>query len=121
MRVGLSGVVGGGRGRDFHIYTGPEGKPDGESRFPLSLKTEGVFNTKLSINKKMMSLFDFIDFDFLFLTSNGRNLSFHFCGDNDDDAFPFRFLVFSAYSSNPQHKKDTNNVFFFFFFPLSFP
>jgi hypothetical protein len=27
----------GGRGRKSLIYTGPEGKPGGESRFPLSL------------------------------------------------------------------------------------
>ncbi len=33
-------------------YTGPEGKPGGESRFPLSLKTDGVFNTKLFKKKK---------------------------------------------------------------------
>ena len=45
----------------------------------------------------MMSLFDFIDFDFFFLISNGRYLSFHLCGDYDDDDFPFRFLVFPAY------------------------
>ena len=41
----------GGRGRKFLIYTGPEGKPGGASRFPLSLKTDGVFNTKLSQKK----------------------------------------------------------------------
>jgi hypothetical protein len=34
------------------IYTGSEGKPGGESRFPLSLKTDGVLNTKLSLKKK---------------------------------------------------------------------
>ena len=53
MRVGLSGVVGEGRGRNSLIDTGPEGKPGGESRFPLSLKTDGVFNTKLSLKKKI--------------------------------------------------------------------
>ena len=37
----------GREGEKFLIYTGPEGKPGGESRFPLSLKTDGVFNTKL--------------------------------------------------------------------------
>ena len=42
----------GGRGRNSLIYTGPEGKPGGESRFPLSLQTDGVLNTKLSIKKK---------------------------------------------------------------------
>ncbi len=48
----------GGRGRNYLIYTGPEGKPVGESRFPLSLKikTDGVLNTKLSIKKKEQSL-----------------------------------------------------------------
>jgi hypothetical protein len=37
-------MIGGGslRGRNSLIYTGPEGKPGGESRFPLSLKTDGV-------------------------------------------------------------------------------
>ena len=34
-----SGVVG---GENYLIYTGPEGKPGGESRFPLSFKTDGV-------------------------------------------------------------------------------
>ncbi len=42
MRAWLSGVVGGGRGGNSLIYTGPEGKPGGVSRFPLSLKTDGV-------------------------------------------------------------------------------
>ena len=42
----------GREGEKFLIYTGPEGKPGGESRFPLSLKTDGVFNTKLSLKKK---------------------------------------------------------------------
>ena len=41
----------GREGEKFLIYTGPEGKPGGESRFPLSLKTDGVFNTKLSFKK----------------------------------------------------------------------
>ena len=39
----------GREGEKFLIFTGPEGKPGGESRFPLSLKTDGVFNTKLFI------------------------------------------------------------------------
>ena len=34
-------------GEIFLIYTGPEGKLGGESRFPLSFKTDGVCNTKL--------------------------------------------------------------------------
>ena len=42
----------------------------------------------------MMSLFDFIDFDFFFLISNGRYLSFHLCGDYDNDDFPFGFWSF---------------------------
>ena len=37
----------GREGEKFLIYTGPEGKPGGESRFPLSFKTDGVCNTKL--------------------------------------------------------------------------
>ncbi len=37
------------------IYTGPEGKPGGVSRFPLSLETDGVFSTKLSKKKKKRS------------------------------------------------------------------
>ena len=41
----------GREGEKFLIYTGPEGKPGGESRSPLSLKTDGVFNTKLSKKK----------------------------------------------------------------------
>jgi hypothetical protein len=44
-----------------------------------------------------MPLFDFIDFDSFFLMSKGRTLSIHLCGDYDDDDFPFRFLVLSAY------------------------
>ena len=42
----------------------------------------------------MMSLFDFIDLDFFFLISNGRYLSFHLCGDYDNDDFPFGFWSF---------------------------
>ncbi len=44
----------GGRGRNSLIYTGPEGKPGGETRFPLrlSLITDSVLNTKLSTKKK---------------------------------------------------------------------
>jgi hypothetical protein len=47
----------GREGEKFLIYTGPEGEPGGESRFPLSLKTDGVlvFNTKLSLKKKKFS------------------------------------------------------------------
>ena len=41
----------GREGEKFLIFTGPEGKPGGASRFPLSLKTDGVFNTKLSTKK----------------------------------------------------------------------
>ena len=44
----------GREGEKFLIYTGPEGKPGGESRFPLSLKTDGVFNTKLLKKKKIV-------------------------------------------------------------------
>ncbi len=42
----------GREGEKFLLSTGPEGKPGGASRFPLSLKTDGVFNTKLSQKKK---------------------------------------------------------------------
>ena len=42
----------GREGEKFLIYTGPEGKPGGESRFPLSFKTDGVCNTKLFKKKK---------------------------------------------------------------------
>ena len=45
----------GREGEKFLICTGPEGKPGGESRFPLSLKTDGVFNTKLFKKKKKKS------------------------------------------------------------------
>ena len=41
----------GREGEKFLIYTGPEGKPGGESRFPLSFKTNGVCNTKLKKKK----------------------------------------------------------------------
>jgi hypothetical protein len=37
----------GGRGRNYLIQTGPEGKPGGESRFPLSLKTDGVLKIQI--------------------------------------------------------------------------
>ena len=50
----------GREGEKFLIYTGPEGKPGGESRFPLSLKTDGVFNTKV------INLFIIIFFIFFF-------------------------------------------------------
>ena len=33
----------GREGEKFLIYTGPEGKPGGESRFPLSFKTDEFF------------------------------------------------------------------------------
>ena len=36
----------GREGEKFLIYTGPEGNSGGESRLPLSLKTDGVFNRK---------------------------------------------------------------------------
>ena len=39
-------------GGEISLFTGPAGKPGGASRFPLSLKTDGVFNTKLSKKKK---------------------------------------------------------------------
>ena len=39
----------GREGEKFLIYTGPEGKPGGASRFPLSLKTDGVFQYKVII------------------------------------------------------------------------
>ena len=42
----------GREGEKFLVSTGPEGKPGGASRFPLSLKTDGVFNTKLFKKKK---------------------------------------------------------------------
>ena len=43
MRGGLTERSSRGReGEKFLIYTGPEGKPGGESRFRLSLKTDGV-------------------------------------------------------------------------------
>ena len=45
----------GREGEKFLIFTGPEGKPGGESRFPLSLKTDGVFNTKLFTKKKIIA------------------------------------------------------------------
>ena len=45
----------GREGEKFLIYTGPEGKPGGESRFPLSFKTDGVFNTKLLKKKRSSS------------------------------------------------------------------
>ena len=51
---GAGGAERSSRGREgekFLVSTGPEGKPGGASRFPLSLKTDGVFNTKLSKKK----------------------------------------------------------------------
>ena len=36
-----------GEGEDSLIYMGPEGKPGGESRFPFSLKTDGVLKYKV--------------------------------------------------------------------------
>ena len=42
----------GREGEKFLIFTGPEGKPGGESRLPLSFKTDGVFNTKLFKKKQ---------------------------------------------------------------------
>jgi hypothetical protein len=53
VRAWLSGVVGGGRGRNSLVYTGPEGQPGGESRFPLSLKTDGVLKYKVVIKIKI--------------------------------------------------------------------
>ena len=46
---GAGGAERSSRGREgekFLVSTGPEGKPGGASRFPLSLKTDGVFNTE---------------------------------------------------------------------------
>ena len=40
-------------GEKFLIYTGPEGKPGGESRFPLSLKTDGVLKIQNYPQKKV--------------------------------------------------------------------
>jgi hypothetical protein len=42
----------GGRGRNSLIYTGPKGKPSGESRFPLSLITDGVLKYKVIFLKR---------------------------------------------------------------------
>ena len=42
-------------GEKFLIYTGPEGKPGGESRFPLSFKNDGVLKYKVT-QKKYTSL-----------------------------------------------------------------
>ena len=42
----------GREGEKFLIFTGPEGKPGGASRFPLSLKTDGVFSSIQSYQKK---------------------------------------------------------------------
>ena len=39
-----------GGGEESLIYTGPEGKPGGESRFPLSFKTDGVLKYKVIHN-----------------------------------------------------------------------
>ena len=52
---GAGGAERSSRGREgekFLVSTGPEGKPGGASRFPLSLKTDGVFNTQLSQKKR---------------------------------------------------------------------
>ena len=51
MRARRSAILS-GRGGNFLIYTGPEGKPGGESRFPLSLKTDGVLKYKVIFKKK---------------------------------------------------------------------
>ena len=42
----------GREGETFLIYTGPEGKPGGESRFPLFLKTDGVLKIQSYPKKK---------------------------------------------------------------------
>ena len=52
MRAWLSGVVGGGRGRNSLIYTGPEGKPGGESRFHLSITADVILKYKVIHKKK---------------------------------------------------------------------
>ncbi len=41
----------GREGETFLIYTGPEGKPGGESRFPLSLKLMAYSIQSYKINK----------------------------------------------------------------------
>jgi hypothetical protein len=51
-RSNLTGRRERGRGANSLIYTGPEGKPGGESQLTLSLKTDGVLKIQSYPKKK---------------------------------------------------------------------
>ncbi len=55
------------------IYTGPEGKPGGESRFPLSLKTDGVL--KIQSYPKKTNDVNYVKFDYVKLTGSRAAVS----------------------------------------------